>query len=318
MHRRQLLKNIIVDRLFILDTYVRMIQLQGGDELTQTSLTSTQSSMGFNESSTLSEDAKKMRLAKAAKMSRLAKAKMKSQLARATAEARGGAFSSTKDKGVTSTQDGPEDRRSKWDNLVRKVNIMREVAARTSAKNMSAARSAILASEQKSQVMSRRKPRLMPVPKPKMIPQRKPWVEKSAAEIMGSAGPQKTAHLYDIAWAKFEEYRGVSDEPCEDDYVKYFHYLHEAKEFKSSTLWNTYAKLNSVHQRKFGNRLQLWPRLKMLLKRYNQGYKRKTASIFHLEEIKRALLLGNSSSMWIMWKAVVATAFCGGLRGCEV
>ena len=144
------------------------------------------------------------------------------------------------------------------------------------------------------------------------------WKEKSTDEIMKTAGPQKTSHLYDIAWEKFQEFLGNTDQPGEDDYLKYFNYLHEAREFKSSTLWNTYAKLNSVHQRKYGSRLQLWPRLKVLLKRYQQGYERKTASIFTQDQIIAALRLNYSTPKWVMWKAAVATAYCGGLRGFEV
>ena len=101
--------------------------------------------------------------------------------------------------------------------------------------------------------------------------QSKSWVAKSADEIMGSAGPLKSAQEYKLAWEKFEEFRKSTDEPQEQDYLQYFNYLHDGKNFKSSTLWKTYGMLNSQHQRKYGNRLQLWPRIKMLLKRYNQG-----------------------------------------------
>ena len=47
-------------------------------------------------------------------------------------------------------------------------------------------------------------------------------------------------------------------------------------------------------------------------------YERKTASIFSQEDIKRAILLEHSTVKWTVWKAVVATAFCGGLRGAEL
>ena len=47
-------------------------------------------------------------------------------------------------------------------------------------------------------------------------------------------------------------------------------------------------------------------------------YVRKAASIFSLDEIKRALQLDYTSVKWIVWKAVFATAYCGGLRGIEL
>lgn len=133
----------------------------------------------------------------------------------------------------------------------------------------------------------------------------KNWVAKSADEIMGAAGPLKTAKEYQLQWEKFEEFRKSTDKPQEEDYlqgcskvlvlnfinfenegkydsrnlyqafmtffVQYFNYLHDGKKFKASTLWKTYGMLNHKHQAKYGSRLQLWPRIKMLLKRYNQG-----------------------------------------------
>ena len=47
-------------------------------------------------------------------------------------------------------------------------------------------------------------------------------------------------------------------------------------------------------------------------------YKRKTASIFSQGQIKQALQLDYSTVKWTVWKAVVATAYCGGLRGFEL
>ena len=71
-------------------------------------------------------------------------------------------------------------------------------------------------------------------------------------------------------------------------------------------------------QRRFGTPLQNWPRIKLLLNRYKKGYKRKTASIFTLSEIKRALELPYSGPKWIMRKAALAVAYCGCLRAADV
>ena len=146
---------------------------------------------------------------------------------------------------------------------------------------------------------AQRKPRLMPLPQP-LMPKSSKWVSKSAEEIMNAAAPLKSAYRYDQEWKKFEEFRGNSDEPGEAEYLKYFDYLHEGKEFKASTLWKMYGILNSNHQRKYGRRLQYWPRLKKLLNRYNQGYVRKTASIFTRDEVKQALLLDYSTAKWVI------------------
>ena len=148
-----------------------------------------------------------------------------------------------------------------------------------------------------------RKPRLMPIP-----PNANEWVNKSADEIMDKAAPLKSAFRYDQEWQKFEEFRGNSDEPEEADYLKYFNYLHEGMKFKASTLWKMYGMLNSNHQRKYGRRLQYWPRLKKLLNRYKQGYVRKRASILSLDQIKQALQLEHSTPKWV-WTSIILLAY---------
>ena len=149
----------------------------------------------------------------------------------------------------------------------------------------------------RARTAAQRKPRLMPLP---VMPKPNQWVRKSTEEIMNGAAPLKSAYRYDQEWHKFEEFRGNSDEPGEEEYLQYFDYMHESKKFKASTLWKMYGILNSNHQRKYGLRLQYWPRLKKLLNRYNQGYIRKTASILSLEEVKQGLLLDHSTPKWVI------------------
>ena len=74
-----------------------------------------------------------------------------------------------------------------------------------------------------------------------------------------------------------------------------------------------------IFQRKFGKRLQNeWPRIKMLLKRYEAGYVRKVASIFTRFHIRQAIQLDYNSPKWILRKAAIVIAYCGGLRGAEL
>ena len=149
------------------------------------------------------------------------------------------------------------------------------------------------------------------------------WVKKTGDEIMKSLGPKKTGHIYEHAWNQFVEFinfppRGTSEPPTEDDYLSYYDYLHEGRKYKASTMWNTYAKLNSCHQRRYGKAIQSMPRLKLQLKRYNQGYIRKTAAIFTQAEIKQALQIDIETPKWILRKAAISLAYCGGLRGAEL
>ena len=65
-------------------------------------------------------------------------------------------------------------------------------------------------------------------------------------------------------------------------------------------------------------RIQQWPRLQMVLKQFESGYERKTASVFSLEQLEQALQLPYNCSKWVLRKAALSLAFCGGLRCCEL
>ena len=68
-----------------------------------------------------------------------------------------------------------------------------------------------------------------------------------------NVAPFKTAKQYDLAWRRFEEFRGNQDEPTEEDYIEYMHHLREGggpsgEGYKYSTLWSLYSMLNNTHQ----------------------------------------------------------------------
>jgi hypothetical protein len=115
-------------------------------------------------------------------------------------------------------------------------------------------------------------------------------------EILATLAPSKSKPTYDRAWNSFLAFLKSGNEgdeteqdlegnkenadqddpgdagveagqvgggqPDEEGYIKYFHYLRNTKNFKSSSLWATYSRLNNCHQRKFGKRLQQWPRIR--------------------------------------------------------
>ena len=116
----------------------------------------------------------------------------------------------------------------------------------------------------------------------------------SIEKILSDVVPNKSKQAYDKTWSDFELFRRssdtknenkdetnqqINDEPGEEDYMQYFYYLHKEKKFKSSSLWCMYSRLNNNHQRRFGQKLQRWPRITMLLKKYEAGYVRKVAKI---------------------------------------
>lgn len=79
-----------------------------------------------------------------------------------------------------------------------------------------------------------------------------------------------------------------------------------------------YSRLNNCHQRKFGSKLQKWPRLSNQLKSYEAGYVRTTAKIFSRQEIYQALQLNLTTPYWILRKCAITLAYSGGLRCIEL
>lgn len=135
--------------------------------------------------------------------------------------------------------------------------------------------------------------------------------------IIGELGPAKSGKAYDLAWKRFVDFTGNDDKPNEDSYLQFFDFLKRQHGYKASSFWSLYSKLNSVHQRTYGNRLQDFPRVKLLLKTYEEGYSRKVAKTFTVQEIKSFIQLELEGPFWILRKAFVAISYFGGLRGEE-
>jgi len=101
------------------------------------------------------------------------------------------------------------------------------------------------------------------------------YASLSVEDILGKLAPAKSKGVYDKAWADFEEFikeGGQENEvppttgPSEQSYIKYFHHLRTKRCLKSSSLWAVYSRLNNCHQRRYGLKLQQWPRITMMLK----------------------------------------------------
>lgn len=131
--------------------------------------------------------------------------------------------------------------------------------------------------------------------------------------------PVKSVKRYDDAWNEFCKYHKLTEtdlnnEPSEELMLQYFDHLKKTKAYASSTIWSVYSMINHKFQLVYGKKLQVYPRITMLLKSFEAGYVRKTASIFSKDEIKRFLTTAPDSGEFIHIKAAVALGFCGGLR----
>ena len=129
--------------------------------------------------------------------------------------------------------------------------------------------------------------------------------------------PKKSKTVYEKAWQDFKTYVGDKS-PEEEDFLQYFDYLHTERNLKSSTLWTTYSQLNTKYQIECNKKLQDYPRIQQLLKRYEDGYVRKVASVLTKEELDRFLKEADDEPYLLVRKTVAVLAVCGGLRCQEV
>ena len=136
----------------------------------------------------------------------------------------------------------------------------------------------------------------------------------TAEEIMQTVNPIKSSKSYDNQWDDFINFCGISEEPNEEDFIKYFHHLGEVRKYASSSLWSKYSMINHKYQTLHGHKLQKFPRVTLLLKKFEAGYKRKKASIFTKDHIMQFLNDAPDDGEYVHIKAGVVVAYFGGLR----
>ena len=92
-------------------------------------------------------------------------------------------------------------------------------------------------------------------------------MKRNASDIIQQIKPVKSAQKYDSAWKDFKQFTKLEDQcPSEDNFIEYFDYLKNSKKLASSTMWSIYSMLNTNFQLMSGKKLQIYPRLQMLLK----------------------------------------------------
>ena len=102
--------------------------------------------------------------------------------------------------------------------------------------------------------------------------------------------------------------------PTEEDFIQYFDYLKGVKKLAANTIWSQYSMLNHKFQALFGEKLQKFPRITMLLKSYENGYVRKKSKIFSKEQIENFLKNAPDDGEFIHIKVAILLCYFGGLR----
>lgn len=127
-------------------------------------------------------------------------------------------------------------------------------------------------------------------------------------EILEDMKPAKSSKAYEVAYQNFAKHVGLEHghPPSEVQLMGYFDFLRHQKKLAPSSLWTIYSQINRMVQLHHGFKLQRYPRITMLLKSAQVGYKRKVAKVFSLDQIHKCLEKDiPDSSPWIVKKALV-------------
>ena len=105
-------------------------------------------------------------------------------------------------------------------------------------------------------------------------------------------------------------------QPGEENFITFFKHMRLEKKMATSTLWTHYSMLNSVMKRKYGSKIQDFPRVTMLIKGFPEDLKHK-ALVLDEEDLKKFWSLKMDTAYWEVRKAIAITAVFGGLRMIE-
>ena len=145
------------------------------------------------------------------------------------------------------------------------------------------------------------------------------------ADLLSDSYPAKSRVVYLKAFKLFERFLKAKNhwEPdvCPNDLqvLNYFHHLRHDLKWAPTTLWSTFARINTVMKRLYGVSMNSFTRVADVLKSYECGYKVKRAGIFTPQQIEDFVSDPElSSKYWLVRKAVCLIGYYGGFRNVEL
>jgi hypothetical protein len=114
---------------------------------------------------------------------------------------------------------------------------------------------------------------------------------RTSSELNQDTFPIKSKAAYQDAYKQFETFLKAQGQfvegvvPTEEAFLNYFSYLKIERRFASTTIWCVSAKLNACLKRMFGIRLQDYPCVSELMKRFDSGHEVKKAKNFSPQEV---------------------------------
>ena len=127
----------------------------------------------------------------------------------------------------------------------------------------------------------------------------------------------KSRKAYIKCWKEFRDLHPTinfeTSPPGEEALIAYFKHLREEKNVATTSMWTFYSYINSIIKRKYGEKLQSFPRLTMFIKGFDVDTKQKV-DIFYKAVIKKFMVTTVDSAYWEVRQAIVIVAYFGGLR----
>ncbi|KAJ3642669.1 hypothetical protein Zmor_025430 [Zophobas morio] len=142
--------------------------------------------------------------------------------------------------------------------------------------------------------------------------------EDEAKEACLDLFPEKSMKRYELTYKLFKEWCTDKGTTIVSESLLLAYFLEKSKKFKApSSLWCEYSMLKSTLFINENVDISKYPKLRAFLKRKNDGYRPKKASVFTREEIS-LFLEGAPDDMYLLMKVVMIIGIAGACRGQEL
>ena len=116
-----------------------------------------------------------------------------------------------------------------------------------------------------------------------------PNISKAAADAISDLVPTKSELIYKQAYQKFMDWRSKNEirNFSENVLLAYFSELALNSKWKCSTLWSHYSMVKSMLNIRNGVDISKYIKLRLFLKKKNEGYTPKKSRVFTKEEFDK-------------------------------
>jgi integrase len=143
-------------------------------------------------------------------------------------------------------------------------------------------------------------------------------IERAAGVALGSLLPAKSGDRYNLSFQQFMKWCEINGVQDISENVLLAYFQQRSTVLKSpSSLWSEYSMLKMTLSLNRNQDISKFTKLKMFLKRKNQGFVPKKSKIFSKEEIEK-FLVEAPNQIYLMMKVVTIMGVAGACRGDEL